>query len=537
MVLAKPLSSNLRFLLLEADAQLGLFSRYLASEDADLLAKVMARSGYVYNLNLRIQHGGDAVGADAMTARTVASIAAEVARIVDLTRDGMQQFVGLHSGHRLDLHRFRSSLRMVAKQLAQVEKALQKRDTPLALKIGQGEAALNRRYYALRKRLTAQLKDTGHPEDLVTGLMVARMLAQMGEALLRISEELISHNLGQPMDMPRFHALQQAVDGWKGDGAMAQMEVTPVAATRSGSGISAISGNDASSPQAIYKNGARRKLKEERRGVKAWHAIYPGVAPKVLSYHKHGDSAGLLIEHLPGLTFEQIVLHESVCTMAKAMAALGETVTAVWRVSRSERCVSARFVQQTRKRLADLYAVHPSFRQDRVRIGKLEIPSFARLLAAAERIEKRLAPPPSVLIHGDFNVDNILYDPQREKIHFIDLHRATQMDLVQDVSVFMVSNYRLQVFDAPVRRRIRKQVADFYAIARKFANKEHDDTFELRLALGLARSFATSTRFILDRAMAKQMFLRAHYLLELVVACDVTKPKQFRLPIKELFYG
>ena len=41
---------------------------------------------------------------------------------------------------------------------------------------------------------------------------------------------------------------------------------------------------------------------------------------------------------------------------------------------------------------------------------------------------------------------------------------------------------------------------------------------ELRLALGLARSFASSTRFILDQTLAAAMFLRARYLLELARA-------------------
>ena len=77
--------------------------------------------------------------------------------------------------------------------------------------------------------------------------------------------------------------------------------------------------------------------------------------------------------------------------------------------------------------------------------------------------------------------------------------------------------------------------ADFYRFASHYAERRKDKTFELRLALGLARSFATSTRFILDKSLARAMFLRARYLLELVLRTDPQQAASFRLPIKEIF--
>jgi hypothetical protein len=61
-----------------------------------------------------------------------------------------------------------------------------------------------------------------------------------------------------------------------------------------------------------------------------------------------------------------------------------------------------------------------------------------------------------------------------------------------------------------------------------------DRSFELRLALGLARSFATSTRFVLDRTLARSMWMRARYLIESVLA---SKPnnKYFEIPLREIF--
>ena len=142
------------------------------------------------------------------------------------------------------------------------------------------------------------------------------------------------------------------------------------------------------------------------------------------------------------------------------------------------------------------------------------IPAFETLLKKAKTAEAKVKPPFSVYIHGDFNVDNIIYDPMEKRINFIDLHRSSYMDYIQDVSVFMVSNYRLQILEARSRERILSVARRFHRFAAKFARDAGDDTFEYRLAFGLARSFATSTRFVLDKSLARAMYLRARYLIE-----------------------
>ena len=144
-------------------------------------------------------------------------------------------------------------------------------------------------------------------------------------------------------------------------------------------------------------------------------------------------------------------------------------------------------------------------------------------------------PPFSVYIHGDFNLDNIIYDAEGKKIRFIDLHRSCYQDYTQDVSVFMVSNYRLQTLDKKTRKRIRQVVTQFYKFAKSFAVRNKDKTFELRLALGLARSFITSTRFILDKELANAMFLRGVFILENISNINKKNLKNYHLPIEALF--
>ena len=104
------------------------------------------------------------------------------------------------------------------------------------------------------------------------------------------------------------------------------------------------------------------------------------------------------------------------------------------------------------------------------------------------------------------------------------------MDYVQDVSVFMVSNYRLQVLDPVVRQRIAAVIYNFYRIAAEFAANNKDSTFEFRLAFGLVRSLATSTRFILDRDLAR-------YLLDQIVSLEPAAYENYRVPVEEIFCG
>ncbi|HHH39922.1 MAG TPA: hypothetical protein ENK50_10155, partial [Sedimenticola sp.] len=421
--------------------------------------------------------------------------------------------------------------------IGQIVDAILEGDTRKALKIGRIEQRLDQAYGKLRQRYTGELKRCRHTEDLISALFVAHSIEQMGDLLLEISESIISANLGQPVSTERYHSMQASLERLDTDEELPDLTIETIAETRSGSAIAGIgkAGAKDDGYVAIYKDGIKRKLKEERQGVESWHEIFPGLAPRILSYQKRGESAALLIEHLAGLTFEQILLHESPKLLKETLEALESTLKSIWRETRVKEPVSAGFSRQVVSRLSEVYTIHPEFRQGDAWVCDFKAPSFDSLLKQAEQYESRLQAPFSVYIHGDFNVDNIIYDPMEKRINFIDLHRSRYMDYVQDVSVFMVSIYRLQVLDPPLRRRIMQVDRAFCEFARKFAHKRRDRTFELRLALGLARSFFTSTRFILDKSLARAMYLRARYLIERVLEVDPKQAEQFRLPVEELF--
>ncbi len=546
MAFTKGIRENLRFLIAEVNGQLAVLLDYFASPSATLAKRILDRTGYVGNLKLRIHNScleqiavGPAGDLTHQRLRAVETIATHLDRIAERAREVIRQASNLNRLESLPAEDFVPLLQQLLQGLGMIEEAFCERDSQQALKLGEIEQSLDDAYRKLLKRYTKALKQSRETEDLVSLIFVAHQVERMGDELLSISEAIISANLGQSFNIDRYNTLSASVAKLGEHESIDDLVVEPIAETRSGSVIAGISVSDRVSDgyDAIYKDGKKRKLKEERQGVESWHEIFPGLAPKILSYHKRGQSAALLIEHLAGLTFEQILLHEPRKLLQETLDQLTATLASVWQETKSKKRVSASYMGQLAKRLDDVYAIHPEFQQMESRLGGLSMPSFEHLLQQATEYEQGIEAPFSVYIHGDFNVDNIIYDPLEKRINFIDLHRSRYMDYVQDVSVFMVSIYRLQVLDPQVRRRILNLARDFCEFARRFARKRGDDLFEIRLALGLARSFVTSTRFILDKSLSRAMFMRARYLIEQVLRVEPDSTTGFQVPVKELFIG
>lgn len=531
---------NLRFLTAEVESQVTYLQRYLAKPNAAASRRILDRAGYASNLKMRVHNScltrlsrGRVKSQQQLALTGFCYVATHLERVTDKCRDAVDQLALMEDLDNLDAGGCRTMLGQVLKGVRLVPPAVENNDTGAAVKVGEIEERLERRYNRLKNSHIDSLRKRRQLGDLSHALLVAYSIKQMGDSLLRASESIISLNLGQPITFERYQSLQELAGSYRDE----DLHIETIAETRSGSTIAGVITARQTTPGyvAIYKDGQKGKLKEERQGVESWHEIYPGLAPRILSYRKRGESAALLIEHLSGLTFEQILLRESPELIAESLKQLGKTLRSVWKATRTDKPVSAGFIQQMQSRMGGVYRVHPKFKQSDSRICDLAVPSFDTLIKQAARYERKVRAPFSVYIHGDFNVDNIIYDPLERRINFIDLHRSRHMDYVQDVSVFMVSIYRLRILDAPARRGMMGVILDFYAMARRFARKRDDETFELRLALGLARSFATSTRFILDEALSRRMFLRSRYLMELVLQTDPAEQAGFRLPMKEIF--
>jgi phosphate uptake regulator len=542
MTLPRNLRENLHFLLAETNAHLTLLKQYLDQPSLNLATRLMERRGYVeslrhtlYNHALKQMTAITKQEADRQRLRSVETIATLLERIAELCRDAVVQASHMQNLRRLRAKEFQGMLARVDEALLQIEPALLEQDTRQALKIGKTERRLDRDYRKLLRDNTRAVKKEPQPADRITQILLAHRIEQMGDALLGISEAIISYCMGQQINTERFHALSASIGDLKQVNDLDSVQVVSLAQTRSGSAVNALSGDD-NVTHAVFKDGRKRKLKEERQRVEDWHEILPGLAPQILSYQKRGDSASLLIEHLVGETFEQILLHGSDELLGEAFGQLSKTLKRIWRETRSDKPVAADYTGQLGKRLPDVYAIHPEFQTAECTIGGLKLPAFNQLQSRLKALEKGLKAPYSVYIHGDFNVDNIIYDPGEARINFIDLHRSRHMDYLQDVTVFMVSCYRLQVFDPLVRRRILALCQAFYRFVRAYAAKQKDESFETRLTLGLIRSFVTSTRFILDKSLSWAMFSRGVFLSERLLEAQQRK-KKYKTPIEEVFVG
>ena len=537
---------NLQFLVTEVDSQLASLQVYFLKPDKHDGSRIIDRSGYAYNLKLRIhtsclaqlsgkkrKHGND----EQRLLRAIEHIATQLERISQLCRDCVKQVELLAERKCLHSKAYPPMLEHIKNSIMLILPAIIEHDSQLAQKISKGNDRLRTEYQRLYREYITTLKaKKRNTQDIAHALFVAHSVEQMGDGLLEISEAIISANIGQAVNLKQYRSLFSSLEDLNKD--VSKLKVEPIAHTRSGSAISGVSKTKKNDDYlAVYKDGLKRKLKEEHEGVKSWHEIYPGLAPQILSYKKRGESASLLIEHLPGQTFEHILLNEPEEYLNNALTQLVKTLRSVWKETRNKKSANAGYMSQLQNRLDEVYRIHPEFRYGEQDLCGVDIPSFDQLVKKVASREKKLGSPFSVYIHGDFNLDNIIYDAQENKISFVDLHRSCYSDYVQDISVFMVSNYRLQILDTPMRRRIMAVAIEFYQRTRRTAQKNRDKTFELRLSLALARSFATSTRFILDKSLSRRMFLRARYLLDHVLQQDPARVESYRLPIKEIFVG
>ena len=542
--LPRAIYENLRLLCAELDGQLSNLQDYFNEPHASKAQKVIVRAGYSYALWSRVQ-SASLDGLKRKKTRQAQGLllqnSALVARQLDLiARMARRSLIHAEEVRRKPLLRpevYPKRIRGVRLLVSEVLGAFEAGNSRTAIKIGQGKSDLDALYGQLFTIYTRDMRKSKHTQDLANSLLVANEVRRMGDALQAISEALLSINIGQPVQFDRYFTLKNILSDADMDSE--EMELETLAETRSGSGISELKGRTKSGDEvsAVFKDGEAGKLREEREGVNNWNAVYPGLAPQILSYKKNGPSAGLLVEYLQGQTFEHVLLNESEARLREAQTALAKTLRDVWRRTRSDEPADMASMKQLEGRLGDVCRLHPEFRSSTSRIGTLELDGFDDLVARAQIREEQLTAPFSVYIHGDFNLDNVIYDPTERRIHFIDLHRSRYTDYVQDISVFLVSNYRLQIQDVRTRQRVTQVASEFHRTARNFAKGQGDKTFEYRLALGLARSFATSTRFVFDNAHAQRMYIRARFLLEAALACQSGKEHRLRLPIKELFSG
>ncbi|PRQ05756.1 hypothetical protein ENSA5_00760 [Enhygromyxa salina] len=519
------LRENFKFLALEVTKLIEDTQRMLASPREEVMTKIVARDDYVDNLKSMIENKCFRL----LTNEDLNEGTIDLIRAINVATNNLERIADFgvnivgQLGYLDDLdtlHRFEAEpfFESILSTLGVVEPALFRRDMSLALAICRSELEIDELYSAVFRRIMDDLRSGDSPEDLVTTLFIYRYLERAGDALLNIGEAAIFASVGEKLKVSEFQALEETLASASPDLDLdldlADVDYQGIWETRSGSRIGMVHSRESGKRSVVFKEGRTKKVFEEKLALERWEQLEPGLPPKVFAYQENGDKASLLLEYLQGDTFQRIMLDSDgrACTNAYMMVV--ETIGRVWDRTLEPTHCKPNFMRQVASRLPDVFKVHPEFRGAPARIGELDIPSFDALLTEARSLDAELVAPFRVLIHGDLNTDNVIVNLPQRKVHMIDLHRSRLFDYLQDVSVFIVSNFRLKIFEPGPRRRLDQVTREFYAFAREFALAHDDAGFDARLALGLARSLLTSTRFEMDPTFSRTMMLRARYLIE-----------------------
>ncbi|MDO9084085.1 MAG: phosphate uptake regulator PhoU [Humidesulfovibrio sp.] len=551
MITFEGIEENFTFLVVEVERQVRATVSFLDRPSHSLYDRIVGRDDYVDNLHTVIENkcygyfhdSGAGQSLDKTTAnrvRAIQGITVNLERVADFCVNIVQQTNYLTDHSFLHSYSYADMSQEIEACLGHIQPVIQSGNLADALTLCRAEYTLDRQYKAGFDRIMGELRTGKNVQNLITVLFIFRYLERIGDALLNIGEALIFAILGERIKIEQFEALQQTLSKTGFKGGMEGVDFKAIWGTRSGCRIGRVDTREGASAGdalgSIYKEGTIKKIRAEKEALQRWGRLYPGLVAGVFGFHEDGDKASILVEFLPGCNLDEVLLTASSDIVQNAMFVLTQTVQDIWENTRTGNPISAAFMSQLKARLDEVLQIHPDFLRKAKVFGDRNVASTAELLETCAGIEKELPAPFGVLIHGDFNVNNVVYNHQKQRLHYLDVHRSREQDYVQDVSVFLISNYRMPVFEPHLRERIDWVIAEFLQFASEFAARSGDTTFAVRMALALARSFYTSSRFELNYAFSREMCLRAHYLLERVAAHQDSPWEAFRLPEHILFH-
>ncbi|WP_022661572.1 PhoU domain-containing protein [Paucidesulfovibrio longus] len=551
MIAFEGLDENFRFIVLEVEKQVRATADFVSAPGRQLYNRIVSRDDYVDNLKTiienkcysRIHSDKQLDSRQVNKIRSMQVMCVNLERIADYCVNIVRQVGYLQDTRQLDEYPSEELYALISASLAGILDAFRKEDMSAALAICKAEYELDRMYKENFDRLLVDLGSGRNVQSLVTVLFIFRYLERIGDSLLNIGEALIFSILGERIKIEQFDSLQQTLSKSGFSESFSDIDFQSIWGTRSGCRIGRVErrehGGDTDGMDVhggIYKEGGLEKIRKERDNIERWKAIFPGLVADVYGYHEDGSRASLLVEFLPGCTLDEVVLGSDEDFLSNAVFVFEQTVRNVWETTMRREPVKVDFIRQLNSRLEDVLQVHPEFRRESRRLGDSRISGSNELLSRCAELEAELEAPFTVFIHGDFNVNNVVYDHAGQQIHFIDLYRSRDYDYVQDVSVFLVSNFRMPIFQDAMRARLNGIIGEFHRFAKEFSQSQGDETFEARMAFALARSFYTSTRFELNHRFAREMFNRALFLLERISNFAGNDWRSFKFPAQVLYY-
>lgn len=554
MLTFEGLDENFKFLIIEVQNQVKATREFIKSPSRSLFRKITSRDDYIDNLKTvienkcysRINSSKDLDKSILNKIRAIQVSSVNLERIGDYCVNIVNQMAYLDDKSFVLRFESEEAFDVIENTTDLIEEAFTEEDMALTLKICKSEYRLDSLYKDNFNHILAEMGSGKNIPNLVTVLLIFRYLERIGDALLNVGEAIIFSILGERIKIEQFESLQQTLSVSGFDGSFSDIDFQGIWGSRSGCRIGRVQARELGkaanldTPVAqgsIYKEGNLDKIKQERDNLDIWNNNFPGMVPEVFGFLEttEENKGSMLVEFLPGCTLDTMILTSDDADLENALFTLEQTLRHIWGKTRKKGPLPTTFMEQLKSRQNGVLQVHPEFNRNARQMGSTEIVSSKALIEECMTIEESIPAPFTVFIHGDFNCNNVVYSNSDERIRFIDLYRSRDFDYIQDVSVFLVSCFRMPVFDRAIRNKINSVISRFFIFAEEFALENEDRAWQARLALALSRSFYTSTRFEFNYAFAKEMFNRSMFLLEKVNRYS-GKWDNFILPEDILYY-
>ena len=537
---------NFRFLTFEISGQVQATSDLLSKPSSKIFHKLSSRDDYIDNLKSTIEnacfsriHGLDSLDKEVINAiRSIHIICVNLERIADFCVNVARQMEYLSDPtfiHRFD---YSSMIQEIQRNIVNIIPAFDEQSLSGALDICRSEYILDSLFKNEFDHIMMEMDAGNSARDLVTTLFIFRYLERIGDSLLNIGEALLFVILGEKIKIHQFEALQKTLSAAGYEGAISEIDFKSIWGSRSGCRISMIAQKDNTHEESlgIFKEGNLEKIRKEKDSLNRWENVYPGLTPRIFGYHEGHGIASMLVEFLPGCTLDEVILTADDDVVQNALFLMEQVLLDIWEKTLLPESVSVTYIQQLLSRLEESRRLHPNLFRCEKHMGQVEVLSTRELIMKCSAVEIIIPAPFSVLCHGDFNSNNLVYDHESQKIRYIDVYRSHPDDYVQDAAVFLISNFRIPVFEPILRNRINHVIYYFFNLVKQFALEHHDNTFQARMALALSRNFYTSIRFEHNYDFAKEMALRSHYLMEKIAYRSLGNWDSFSFCEDILFY-
>ncbi|EGB16131.1 phosphate uptake regulator, PhoU [Pseudodesulfovibrio mercurii] len=550
MMTFEGLDENFKFIVYEVENQARSTQRFMDAPSRKRYAKITSRDDYIDNLKTIIEnkcysriHADRSLDKRALNKiRAIQVICVNLEKIADYFVNIVKQMQYLDDQSFVQRYDYTEVFEIMLSRLEAILDAYHDEDMSKALYICKAEPMLDDVYKVRFDRVMNEMGMGRDAQSLVTVLFIFRYFERVGDALLNIGEAVIFSLLGERIKIEQFEALQQTLTKSGFSDSFSDIDFSAIWGTRSGCRIGKVEPREAEltaeekKQGSIYKEGNLEKIRKERESIQRWKQLFPHLVADIYGFHEDADKGSMLVEFLNGCTLDEVILSGDDELVRNALFILENTVLETWSTTMVRLPVKTNYIRQIQSRLEGVLQTHPEFWRDPKSLGPSEVRSTEALLSACADIEDELEAPFSVFIHGDFNINNVVYNHEAQQIHYIDLYRSRDFDYVQDASVFLVSNFRVPLFDSDHRKRINSVIRQFYGFILEFAQRHEDPTVQARLAFALARSFYTSTRFELNFKFAKEMYNRSMFLLEKIHQYRGGDWELFSLPEDVLYY-